>query len=141
MLKSELTTMLGNYRFLLFGILFLYSCTPSEKERAEHGPGATDSSEDYVIAKPPEHDNEANVHVIEIMHMKFEPAELTVRKGDKVIWINRDVVDHDVTEQSGNAWTSTTMISGASWTLTASQSADYYCNLHQVMKGKLIVVE
>ena len=79
------------------------------------------------------------VHTVEIKQMKFQPAELIVQKGDTVVWINNDIVAHDVTEEPGKAWTSSVMPVGESWRLVVTQSADYYCSIHVVMKGKLIV--
>ena len=79
------------------------------------------------------------VHTVEIKQMKFQPAELIVQKGDTVVWINNDIVAHDVTEEPDKAWTSSVMPVGESWSLVATQSADYYCSIHVVMKGKLVV--
>src|SRR5689334_23003779 len=83
--------------------------------------------------------NVPKLHTVEIKQMKFQPAELIVQKGDTVIWINNDIVAHDVTEQSNKEWTSSLMPVGQSWSLVVTQSADYYCSIHVVMKGKLIV--
>ena len=79
------------------------------------------------------------VHIVEIKQMKFQPAELIVQKGDTVVWINNDIVAHDVTEEPSKAWTSSLMPVGKSWSLVVTQSADYFCSIHVVMKGKLIV--
>lgn len=78
-------------------------------------------------------------HIIEIKAMKFQPAELIVHRGDTVVWINRDIVPHDVTEEHSKNWTSSVLAAGASWGLVPSESADYYCSIHIVMKGKLVV--
>lgn len=78
-------------------------------------------------------------HIIEIKAMKFQPAELIVKSGDTVIWVNRDIVAHDVTEEPGKAWTSSVMPAGASWSFVVTKSADYFCSIHVVMKGKLLV--
>jgi plastocyanin len=78
-------------------------------------------------------------HIVEIKGMQFQPAELVVNSGDTVVWINRDMVTHDVTEEHNKAWTSSVMPAGASWSLVVNKSADYYCSLHVVMKGKLLV--
>ena len=78
-------------------------------------------------------------HTVEIKSMKFEPAELIVKSGDTVVWINRDIVAHDVTEEPGKAWTSSIMPTGATWSFIVTKSADYYCSIHVVMKGKLLV--
>ncbi len=78
-------------------------------------------------------------HIVEIKAMKFQPAELVVNTGDTVVWINRDIVAHDVTEEPGKTWASTTMPPGASWSWIVTESANYYCSIHVVMKGKLLV--
>jgi plastocyanin len=75
---------------------------------------------------------------VEIIQMKFHPAELTLQKGDTVVWINRDIVPHDATEEKGRLWTSGPLAPGNSWSLVVTQSADYYCSIHVVMKGKLV---
>ncbi len=79
------------------------------------------------------------VHTVEIKQMQFQPAELMVQKGDTVVWINNDIVAHDVTEDPGKAWTSSLMPVGESWKMVVNESVDYYCSIHVVMKGKLVV--
>ncbi len=78
-------------------------------------------------------------HIVELKAMKFQPAELVVNIGDTVAWVNRDIVDHDVTEEPGKAWNSPVLHPNASWSLIVKKSADYYCSIHVVMKGKLLV--
>ncbi len=78
-------------------------------------------------------------HIVEIKKMKFVPSELTVLKGDTVVWINRDIFPHDVTELKDKAWSSSTLQQGKTWYKVISKSEDYYCSLHIVMKGQLIV--
>lgn len=78
-------------------------------------------------------------HVVEIKEMKFQPAELVLNQGDSVVWINRDFVAHDVTEEPSRVWTSSVIPAGASWRMVVTKSADYFCSLHVVMKGKLVV--
>jgi len=83
--------------------------------------------------------NIPKTHTIEIKQMRFQPAELIVQKGDTVIWLNNDIVDHDVTEESSKAWTSSLIPPGKSWRSVVNQNADYYCSIHVVMKGKIRV--
>ena len=78
-------------------------------------------------------------YTVEINQMQFQPASLTVQKGDTVVWVNHDIVAHDVTEETGKLWTSGPLAQGESWSLVVTQSGDYYCSIHVVMKGKLIV--
>ena len=71
--------------------------------------------------------------------MKFEPAELVLEKEDTVLFINHDLLTHDITEQTRKAWTSTPLRPDSSWRLVVTESSDYYCTMHPVMKGRLRV--
>ena len=83
--------------------------------------------------------SEPKIHTIEIKQMKFVPAEITVHAGDKVVWVNHDILAHDVTEEAHKAWSSSIMPAGSSWSMIVTRSANYYCSIHVVMKGKIIV--
>lgn len=100
------------------------------------GIGCTGSQHESATIPP---DNVPKLHVVEITQMKFVPDVLNVNKGDTIMWINKDMVDHDVTEQNLNSWTSSRMPSGASWKMVATKSDAYYCSLHVIMEGKIIV--
>jgi plastocyanin len=78
-------------------------------------------------------------HTIIIQQMQFMPAELVVNAGDTVTWINKDILDHNVTEETGQEWSSGTLSAGKSWTKVVTNSAHYLCTLHPVMKGSLVV--
>lgn len=77
-------------------------------------------------------------HLVEIKDMKFQPAELKVHQGDTVTWINRDIVAHDVTEEN-KAWASPPLSADAAWKKVITQSGTYYCSIHVMMKGSLMV--
>jgi len=106
-----------NSLFLILSIVLLNSCStpPTPQKRAP------------------------KVHVVEINEMKFQPAELTVLTGDTVMWINKDIVAHNVTEEKNATWASSPLPSGASWKMVVTQNADYYCSIHVTMKGKIMV--
>jgi len=74
---------------------------------------------------------------VEIKDMKFVPENITVGKGDTIIWINRDLMAHDVTEEASKAWTSGPIAAGESWKMAVAEEANYYCSIHVVMKGKI----
>jgi plastocyanin len=76
---------------------------------------------------------------VEIKQMKFSPAELTVKKGDRVVFVNHDIVTHDITEESTRSWNSSPISTDQTWILVATESVNYYCSIHPVMKGKIIV--
>jgi plastocyanin len=79
------------------------------------------------------------VYTVEIKDMKFVPDSITVKKGDEVVFVNRDMVTHCVTEEKNKAWTSGVLPSGQSYLLVVKEPADYFCAIHQVMKGKILV--
>ena len=75
-------------------------------------------------------------YTVEIKDMKFVPNDIVVDKGDTVMWINRDMVPHDVTD-SAKAWSSGPLAAGGSWKTAITDDVDYYCSIHVVMKGKV----
>jgi len=80
-------------------------------------------------------------HTVKIFRMKFIPAQLTVKKGDIVEWVNKDFYPHDVTEEKNRAWTSGPFGQNETWSKTITGDEAYFCDLHKVMKGTITVVE
>lgn len=80
------------------------------------------------------------VHTVVIEAMKFAPEVLHVRRGDTVIWVNRDPFPHNVTAQDG-VFASGPIPAGASWKHVTSRkgSSSYLCTLHPSMKAGLVV--
>ncbi len=122
---KNLNSLIKGVSYFFFLLVMLVSCSsPSGEKTGEAGP---------VIERAPQ------THTVEISQMVFSPAEITVKKGDKVTFINHDLVAHDITEESSKAWTSSPLQSQQSWTREVNESANYYCSLHPVMKGKIVV--
>jgi plastocyanin len=78
-------------------------------------------------------------HIVEIFQMKFVPDVVNVNKGDTIVWINKDLVEHDVTEEKTHSWTSGRIPAGGSRKMVVTKSDAYFCSLHVVMTGKIIV--
>ena len=78
-------------------------------------------------------------HVVAIDGMQFTPASLTVRRGDSVVWFNRDPVPHTAT--AVGAFDSRSIGPGKSWTFVATRrgSFAYLCAFHPTMKATLAV--
>ena len=79
------------------------------------------------------------VHTVEIVGMQFKPQETRAKFGDEVVFINHDIVAHDITEESKKAWHSSPLQDGQQWSLKIGESVNYYCSIHPVMKGRIIV--
>lgn len=73
-----------------------------------------------------------------IQNMKFVPENITIKKGDTLVFINKDLVKHDVT-QKDKTWQSEVLGMNDSYTIVPEHSDEYYCSLHVVMTGQYTV--
>ncbi len=129
---------------LIFSLIIFSGCSnQSEKPINVENYGYTEeqtappSSKNDVEEIPLK--NTSTYHTVVIRQMKFEPAELKLHKGDTVLWINKDITDHDITEEDNKTWSSSKLARNQTWSMVVNQSANYYCSIHVVMKGKLMV--
>jgi plastocyanin len=78
---------------------------------------------------------------IGIDNFKFAPATLTVAAGTKVVWINNDDVPHLIVNVQNKFRQSPVLDTGQRFatTLTKRGTYDYFCSLHPMMQGKVIV--
>jgi plastocyanin len=79
-------------------------------------------------------------HTVVIDGTAFQPAALTVKAGDSIVWINKDPFPHTVTSASG-VFDSKPLQPSQSWTYVAGKKGElsYVCTLHPTMKGTLRV--
>lgn len=71
--------------------------------------------------------------------MRFIPETLTVHRGDRIVWRNKDLVPHTVTAE--NIFDSQSIPAAGSWTYVAAKAGTlpYVCSLHPTMKATLEV--
>src|SRR2546426_977128 len=71
----------------------------------------------------------------------FSPANLTVKVGKTVTWVNKDTVTHTVTSDGSSVFDSGFMPTGATFqfTFTTAGTYPYYCTVHPFMKGTIVV--
>jgi plastocyanin len=79
-------------------------------------------------------------HTVTIDAVQFQPSVVEVKRGDSIIWINKDPFPHTVTSKPGN-FDSQQIQPGESWTYRVQQSGDvpYVCTLHPTMKATIRV--
>ena len=82
----------------------------------------------------------AAAHTLVIEGMQFNPRELIVHRGDRIVWVNKDLFPHTVTAQA-RAFDSGSIAAGASWRYVATKRGAfaYGCTFHPTMKGKITV--
>jgi len=79
-------------------------------------------------------------HTVTIEGNAFRPDDLTVGRGDTVVWVNRDFYPHTATDTEGR-FDSGPIPAGESWALAVEASGElrYVCTFHPTMKATLRV--
>jgi plastocyanin len=82
----------------------------------------------------------SKTHMIVIENMNFDPPAATVRVGDRITWINKDLFPHTVTADR-KAFDSRSIGPNASWTFVMHKAGSYpyACSFHPTMKGAVMV--
>ncbi len=117
--------------FLIFGNKSSnHGSTPSQKSSS---------------AKPPASEETLEPDTVIIDDFQFGPTKITVKKGTKVTWTNKDSARHDITPDnpSGNFMASKLLVKDESYSVTfgAVGSHAYHCSPHPYMKGIIEVIE
>jgi plastocyanin len=78
---------------------------------------------------------------IGIDNFAFAPRLLTVKAGTKVTWINKDDVPHLIVNVQNKFKASPVLDTDQrfSTTITRPGTYDYFCSLHPMMQGRLVV--
>lgn len=72
-----------------------------------------------------------------IDNLTITPAEIEVKVGDTVEWVNKDIFDHTATVKGG--WdVNIPAGTSASLKIEKAEAAEYYCRFHPNMTGKVI---
>jgi plastocyanin len=79
------------------------------------------------------------VHTVAIEGMKFQPESLTVKSGDLVLWVNKDLFPHTATAEG--RFDSKAIDADKSWQLETAAKGEfaYICTYHPTMKATLRV--
>ena len=113
----------------------LIACSAIATLRAQASWGAT------VTPSPASDATSARtgVHEVTIDAFAFEPAVVSVDRGDTIVWRNDDPVPHTVT--APGSFDSGAIAPGGRWRYTAAIRGrhEYICSFHPMMKGLLVV--
>jgi plastocyanin len=76
-----------------------------------------------------------------IKNFSFKPANITIKRGTKVRWINKDSTAHTATANNGRSFDSGRLGKGQSYTHTFKSvgKKPYHCEIHPDMKGTITV--
>ena len=78
--------------------------------------------------------------VVSMQIAGFEPAMLTVKRGDRVEWVNQDLFPHTATSDD-KTFDSHSVAPAGTWTFVAGKAGTYTyaCTFHPTMKGTIKV--
>jgi plastocyanin len=76
-----------------------------------------------------------------IKNFSFKPAQITIKRGTKVRWINRDSTTHTATANKKRSFDSGRLSPGQSYTHTFKRAGKqrYHCEIHPDMMGSVVV--
>jgi plastocyanin len=76
---------------------------------------------------------------VTIKDFKFKPGTISIGKGDRVVWVNRDSVKHDATR--GGSFSTGKIKPGKAVAVKfgAKGTYRYHCTIHPFMTGKIVV--
>jgi len=76
-----------------------------------------------------------------IQGFRFKPANITLKRGTRVRWINKDSTAHTATANNGRSFNSGRLGKGQTYTHTFTRAGKkpYHCKIHPHMKGRITV--
>lgn len=83
---------------------------------------------------------QAPTHTVTIEGVQFNPPQLTVHVGERIVWVNKDAFPHTATA-ADKTFDSGSIEADGSWTYIAGKKGAYAyaCLFHPTMKGRIIV--
>lgn len=90
---------------------------------------------------PPQEPTAPSTVNVDIQNFAFATSVISIKRGDTVVWTNRDTAPHTVTSDSGSELSSLTLNNGETYTHIFNETGnfDYHCAFHSGMKGTVIV--
>jgi plastocyanin len=75
-------------------------------------------------------------HTVTIENLQYTPPHLTVQRGDRIVWVNKDLFPHTATA-TDKAFDSGSIDVSKSWAFLAKKTGTftYTCTFHPTMKG------
>jgi plastocyanin len=76
-----------------------------------------------------------------IKNFSFKPANITIKRGTKLRWINKDSTAHTATANNGRSFDSGRLGKGQSYTHTFKSvgKKPYHCKIHPDMRASVLV--
>jgi plastocyanin len=85
--------------------------------------------------------NKRPTKTVLIQGFRFKPANITIKRGTRVRWINKDSAHHTATANKKGAFNSGLLRKGQKYTHTFKSAGkkEYHCKPHPFMRGSVTV--
>lgn len=113
--------------FVVLGGVLLAGCQNKPKQTGQA------QSPEKVQQRIPQTDT------VRIVRMKFVPDTVSIQLGDTLVFINKGIVMHNVVQYPDQKWKSPLLHSGDVWKYVPEKEGRYFCSIHKVMKGYIII--
>ena len=119
---------------VVFGVVVLSGCGAQPKDQTPATESENTQSDQAASSTAPQ----IAENTVVIRGSAFDPAELTVKAGTTVTWINKDPVNHNI---KGSGMSSPVMATSQRFehTFKTVGTFSYSCGIHPTMAGKVIV--
>lgn len=81
---------------------------------------------------------ETQNHIVRITQFRFVPQSLSVKLGDRVTWVNDDIVPHTASAED-DSWDSGELgaTEAGEILITEASAGPYFCRFHPSMRARL----
>ena len=139
-MKSNVWIILGIVILVLAVGAYVYSSTQIGKAitQTQTQPSSQTQQPAGLTGSSP---NPSVVLDVKIKDYVFDPAIITINKGDSILWTNKDNANHQLISDSGNEIQSITIATEGTYTrkFALAGNYSYHCSIHPSMKGTVIV--
>lgn len=77
---------------------------------------------------------------VKIADLAFSPAEITIKEGDTIEWVNSDFIDHTATASNGDWDVLIAAGQSARQQFDRAGTSKYFCRAHPDMTGTVHVI-
>jgi plastocyanin len=122
---------------LALGGAFVAGCGDDNKSDS----GAAATNEAAPAQTQASNDTAAGSVNVVMQNNEFAPADIKVKVGQKIHWVNNDSYPHNVTATKGDDFKSKNINGGGTFDYTADKAGkiDYVCTIHSGQSGTITV--
>jgi amicyanin len=116
---------------LILGIIFFAGCASNQTAETTSTTLTQEATTTTLVA---------GTQVL-IKNFAFSPAELKIKVGETVLWVNQDAAPHKLESDSGTEINSETLSNAQTYSHTFQTAGTYayHCSIHPSMKASVTV--